>query len=99
VLVDLIHSPSGYESDEDLLDRAEEITVDGMPMPVLPITDVLVSKLRSLNERRLDFEGLLQITRALREQVDWERLRRRTSDSPFARAFLFLVTELGILRP
>jgi predicted nucleotidyltransferase len=99
VLVDLIHSPSGYEEDEDLLDRAEEITVDGMPMPVLPITDVLVSKLRSLNERRLDFEGLLQITRALREQVDWERLRRRTSDSPFARAFLFLVKELGILGP
>jgi len=99
VLVDLIHSPSGYEVDEDLLGQAEEITVDGMPMPVLPITDVLVSKLRSLNERRLDFEGLLQITRALREQVDWERLRRRTSDSPFARAFLFLATELGILQP
>jgi hypothetical protein len=56
-----------------------------------------VSKLCALNERRLDFEGLLQITRALREQVDWERLRRRTADSPFARAFLFLASELGIL--
>jgi hypothetical protein len=97
VLVDLIYSPSGYEVDEDLLGQAEELTVDGMPMPVLPITDVLVSKLCALNERRLDFEGLLQITRALREQIDWERLRRRTSDSPFARAFLFLASEVGIL--
>jgi hypothetical protein len=97
VLIDLIYSPSGYEVDEDVLGRAEELTVDGMPMPVLPVTDVLVSKLCALNERRLDFEGLLQITRALREQVDWEQLRRRTADSPFARAFLFLASELGIM--
>jgi hypothetical protein len=96
VLIDLIYWPSGYEVDEDILSQAEELTVDGMPMPVLPITDVLVSKLCALNERRLDFEGLLQITRSLREQVDWERLRQRTSDSPFARAFLFLASELGI---
>ena len=97
VLIDLIYAPSGFDIDDDILGEAGELTVDGMPMPVLPITEVLVSKLCALNERRLDFEGLLQITRALREQVDWERLRRRTADSPFARAFLFLASELGIL--
>ena len=97
VLVDLIHAPSGYEVDDDLLGGAEVLTVDGMDMPVLPITDVLVSKLCALNERHLDFEGLLQITRALREQIDWPGLRRRTSDSPFARAFLVLASELGIV--
>jgi hypothetical protein len=98
VLVDLIHSPSGYEVDDDLLGGAEVLTVDGMDMPVLPITEVLVSKLCALNERHLDYEGLLQITRALREQIDWPELRRRTSPSPFARAFLFLASELGIVK-
>jgi putative nucleotidyltransferase-like protein len=97
VLVDLIHSPAGYEVDDDILGAAEVLTVDGMDMPVLPVTDVLVSKLCALNERHLDFEGLLQITRALREQIDWPRVRRRTSDSPFARAFLALASELGIV--
>jgi hypothetical protein len=97
VLVDLIHAPSGYEVDDDLLGEAEVLSVGGMDMPVLPITDVLVSKLCALNERHLDFEGLLQITRSLREQIDWPGLRSRTSDSPFARAFLFLASELGIV--
>ncbi len=97
VLVDLIHSPSGYEVDDDLLGEAEVLTVDGMEMPVLPVTEVLVSKLCALNERHLDFEGLLQITRSLREQIDWPRLRQQTAESPFARAFLFLASELDIV--
>lgn len=96
VLVDLIFAPSGYEVDEGVLRRADELSVDGMPMPVLPATEVLVSKLCALTERHLDFEGLLQITRALREQVDWGRLRSRTCHSPFARSFLTLAEELGI---
>ncbi len=97
VLVDLIHSPSGYEVDDGLLGEADVLTVDGMDMPVLPVTEVLISKLCALNERHLDFEGLLQITRSLREQIDWPRLRQRTSESPFARAFLFLASELDIV--
>jgi hypothetical protein len=97
VLVDLIYSPSGYEVDDDVLRRADELSVDGMPMPVLPATEVMISKLCALTERNLDFEGLVQITRSLREQIDWERLRAATGHSPFARAFLLLVEELGIL--
>jgi len=38
----------------------------------------------------------LEISRALREQVDWNEVRRRTEHSPFARAFLNLVVDLGI---
>ena len=34
--------------------------------------------------------------RALREQVDWDRLRAEVGDNPYARAFLYLVDELGI---
>jgi hypothetical protein len=35
----------------------------------------------------------------LREQIDWEEVRRRTASSPFARAFFTLVEELEIVRP
>ena len=96
VLIDLIYAPSGYDVDDEVLRRADELSVDGMPMPVLPATEVMVSKLCALTERHLDFEGLLQTTRALREQIDWDRLRARTCHSPFARSFLVLVGELGI---
>jgi Uncharacterised nucleotidyltransferase len=96
VLIDLIYSPSGYDVDDDILRRADQLSVDGMPMPVLPATEVIVSKLCALNERHLDFEGLLQLTRSLREQLDWDELRRHTEDSPFARAFIHLAEELNI---
>jgi hypothetical protein len=33
----------------------------------------------------------------VREQVDWSDVRRRTEDSPYARAFFTLVEELGIV--
>ncbi|MEO7350952.1 MAG: hypothetical protein ABIW17_03555 [Marmoricola sp.] len=43
------------------------------------------------------FSGVLVGARALREQVDWERVRRETEASPFAAAFLFLLDRLDII--
>jgi len=40
---------------------------------------------------------VLELARALREQVDWEEVRDRTEASPFARAFFTLVEGLGIV--
>ena len=37
------------------------------------------------------------MARALREQIDWDDVRRLTQSSPFARAFFTLVEELGIV--
>jgi hypothetical protein len=62
----------------------------------MPIADVLVSKLLALNERWLDYDQLLQMGRATREQIDWDEVRRRTAESPFARAFFEIVDGLGI---
>jgi hypothetical protein len=39
---------------------------------------------------------VLEIARALREQVDWQRVHRETSSSPYAKAFFTLVDELGV---
>lgn len=96
VLVDLIYSPAGMDVDDELLGRSEVRSVDGMPMPVLHPDDLFTSKLLALTEHSLDFEGLLEAARSLREQVDWRAVEDRTKPSPYARAFLTLVRELGI---
>ena len=96
VMLDVIFSPAGMDVDDELLGRAEERSVDGMPMPVLHPDDLFVSKLSAMTEHSLDFEGLLAAARPLRELVDWDAVAERTSTSPYARAFLTLVRELGI---
>ena len=40
---------------------------------------------------------VLELARSLREQVDWEDVRKRTSDSAFAKAYFTLLEELGIV--
>ncbi|UNX53897.1 hypothetical protein MF406_13075 [Georgenia sp. TF02-10] len=98
-LVDLIFRLGRDPVGEDMLDRTSEHTVFGVPMPVLPATDVLAEKLRVLTEQRCDFGNLLPVARALREQVDWAEVAARTADNPYAAAFLFLLERLGIIAP
>lgn len=97
VLVDLIHEPSGLVVDDTFLDRCDELSVHAQPMLVMPVDDLLVTKLLSLTEHHLDYGPVLEISRALREQIDWAALWTRTRDSAFARAFFALVEELGIV--
>ena len=96
-LVDLIHHPKGIPVDDALIERGEVMSVLGMEMRVMALEDVLVTKLMALSEHSLRYESLLAISRALREQVDWEDVRARTSDSPFARAFFVMLEGLGVL--
>jgi predicted nucleotidyltransferase len=99
ILIDLIYRPSGLVVDDELLDRCEELSVKAVRMKVQTVNDLLVSKLLSWTEHHLDYTRALEITRSLREQIDWADLVRRTQHSPFARAFLNLVEELDIARP
>lgn len=96
VLVDLIYRPSGFVVDDDLLSRCDELCVHAVRMPVMAVDDLVVTKLLSLTEHHLDYGPVLEIARALREQVDWEDVWERTSASPFARAFFALLEELGV---
>ena len=79
-----------------MLDRAQPIPVLAVETPVMALEDVLVTKLMALDEHALDYTSLLGIARACREQIDWERVRRETISSPYAKAFFTLVDELGI---
>ena len=96
VMVDLIFAPAGGPVTEAELERAEEMEVQATRMRVLAPTDILVTKLLALKEHEVDYDSVLEISRALREQIDWDELRARTEHSPYAKAFFTLVEELGV---
>src|SRR3954449_10322372 len=97
VLVDLIHHPKGIEVDDEVIARGDSLAVLSMEMRVMALEDVFVTRLMALSEHALRFEGVLQMARALREQVDWERVRSQTASSPFARAFFTMAEGLGVV--
>lgn len=97
VFVDLIFRTSEGEVTEELIERAAEMEVYAVPMLVLHPDDLIVSKLLALDEMTLDYKPILEVARALREQIDWPSVRERTSESPFAKAFFTLVEELGVV--
>jgi predicted nucleotidyltransferase len=99
VLVDVIFRPLGLEVNDELLARGEELDVLAVRMPVMNLNDMLTTRLLALDEHELHFSPLLEIARAVREQVDWDLLRGRTAGSPYAKAFCTLVEELGIAPP
>jgi hypothetical protein len=96
-LVDLIFNPKGMPVDDAVIARGELRSVLGMEMRVMALEDVMVTKLMAISEHALRYERLLEISRALREQIDWAEVRRRTGSSPFARAFFVLLEGLEIL--
>jgi len=96
ILVDLIFEPSGMRIDDEVLARGEELSVMAMQTRVMDLDDILITKLMALDEHTADYRDMLLITRSLREQIDWARLREETASSPFAAAFFALADGLGI---
>jgi Uncharacterised nucleotidyltransferase len=96
ILIDLIFEPSGMRIDDEVIARGDEISVMAMHMGVMDLNDILITKLHALDEHSADYGDLILITRSLREQIDWTRLREETSSSPFAVAFFALADGLGI---
>lgn len=99
VLIDLIFHPSGLTITDEVLERADVISVAAVATPVLPLEDVLLTMLNAIDEHTLDYSRLVAIARSLREQIDWPQLRGRTAGSPFAEAFFTLVEGLRIVAP
>jgi putative nucleotidyltransferase-like protein len=98
-MVDVLHRLGGVPVDPELIGRATEHEVIGLRIPVLPPTEMIIVKLRSLSEHHCDFTTLLPAVRAVREQLDWDRIRKETADHDFAAAFLLLTDRLGISPP
>lgn len=97
VCVDLIFHPLGVRIDRDYIAGCEHMVVLAMRMPVMSAGDVLVSRLLAIDEHHIDYTSHVAIARALREQIDWNGLATRVAESPYARGFLALTRELGII--
>ena len=96
-MVDLIFRPVHVPVDDEMLARADELEVQAVSMKVMSADDILATKLLALSEHHCDFESVLEVGRALREQIHWDEVRERTEGSPFAKAYFVLVEELGLL--
>jgi Uncharacterised nucleotidyltransferase len=99
VQVDLIFRPSENPVTDQMIGRGDELEVMAIKVNVVAAGDVLVSKLLALREHELDFDTLIEMTRSVREQVDWQDVRERTQHSPFARAFFTLAEGLELVEP
>jgi predicted nucleotidyltransferase len=97
ILVDLIFHPKGGPIDDETFERADELEVQAMKMKVAAVEDVIVQKLLALSEQEPDYSSVLELARSLREQVDWDEVRKRTRDSPFANAYFTLLEDLEIV--
>ena len=96
ILIDLIFEPSGMRIDDEVIARGERLSVMAMDIEVMDLDDILITKLMALDEHSADYGDLILITRSLREQIDWARLREETASSPFAIAFFVLADGLEI---
>jgi len=96
VTVDLIFDPAGLEVDDDAIERGDDIEVQGMTFRVMAVDDVMTTKLFAFKEHYLDYESTLEMARMVREQIDWDELRRRCGDYAYAKPFFTLAEQLGI---
>ena len=96
-LVDVIFRPSGTDVDDAMFERSDELNVQAVLMNVMSLEDVMVTKLLALREHEVDYDGVLETARALREQIDWDDVSERTRHSPYARAFFYLAGELAVI--
>jgi hypothetical protein len=98
-MVDLLFRANGEPVRRADLEAAEDLDVISVHMPVLTATELVVQKLKSLDERYCDFGAVLPLVRALREQVDWPAVEDRVAGNDFAEVFLDLVRRLDIAPP
>ncbi len=98
-MVDLIHRHSGGPAQRATVEDADVFEVLSVEMPVLSATEVVVQKLLALDEHYCDFGAVIPVVRALREQIDLDRVRAETAHSPFAASLLLLLERLGVVEP
>ncbi|MGY2127223.1 hypothetical protein [Blastococcus sp. SYSU DS0617] len=97
VFVDVLWRTCGEPVETALIDRADVLPVLSVQMPVLAATDIVITKLMTLDEHYCDFARMLPVARALREQVDWPLVARQVAGNDFAVVFLQLLGRLGVV--
>lgn len=97
VQVDVIYAPAGLAITDEVMERGDDIEVKGMTFRVMDANDVMTTKLFAFKEHYLDYESTLEMARMVREQLDWDELRRRCADYAYAKPFFTLAEELGVI--
>lgn len=97
--VDMIFEFARIPVDGPMLARAETLSVDSAPLPVLAATDLLAGLLTAFSEHHCDFGAVLPIARHVREKIDWPALRARVGSEPMPAAFLYLLERLDVIAP
>ncbi len=97
VQVDVIFDPAGLDIEDDTMARGDDIEVGGMTFRVMSVDDVMTTKLFAFTEHYLDYESTLERARMVREQIDWDELRRHCADYAYAQPFFTLAEELGVI--
>jgi hypothetical protein len=98
-MVDILFRSAGVPVERDHFVGVDELEVESVAMPVLPATTLMSDRLNAMEEHACDFGRALPAARAVREQVDWAKVRDETKDNDFAFAFLVLLERLGIIPP
>jgi hypothetical protein len=96
-MVDLIYRPVESPVTDETLAESELLSVEAISMPVASATQLMIHKLLSYTQHHCDFATGLPVARSLREQIDWDRVRRETAESPYAVAFLVLLDRLDVV--
>jgi hypothetical protein len=98
-LVDLIFRIEERPITLEMIVRSDMINTAALTLPVLNATDLVISWILPMSEHSCDYGSLLPQVRALREQVDWDRVAVVVSVSPYAATFLTLLDRLSIACP
>src|SRR4051812_43779962 len=96
-MVDLIYRPVESPVTDATLADSVVRPVESIAMPVLSATQLMMHKLLSYTQHYCDFATGLPVARSLREQIDWDRVRKGTAQSPYAEAFLVLLDRLDVV--
>jgi hypothetical protein len=96
-LVDVLFRAGGDPVGRERLELADQVEVESVRLPVLPPTEVMVDKLNAMEERSCDLASIVPAARAVREQVDWAEVERRTAANDYAAAAVFLLRRLGVV--
>jgi hypothetical protein len=95
-MVDVLFRLSSAAVTRQDLERADDLEVESVAMPVLDATSLISAKLNALDERACDLGKVIPAARSVREQVDWDQVTGDVAGNDFAEVTLILLERLGV---
>jgi len=95
-MVDVLFRSAGEPVTRRHFDGVDELEVESVAMPVLSATTLMIDKMRAMEEHACNLSAALPAARAVREQIEWDRVRESVQDNPYGSAFLYLLDRLHI---